>query len=296
MKISAGYIDMHGHAYRKPSPFPVRFTTIEELLAIYDQYGIEKGIVQPLIGPETYMPQANEDILDMAEKYPERIVPFCNIDPRLFSNPVFADYSKILGYYLEKGVKGVGEFMPNLPFLDVRVQAFLKSVNDFALPLCFDSRITLGELYGLYDEVGLPQLELTLKRFSRITFIGHGPPFWAEIGRIRKPADRDGYPSYPIEEEGVVPMLMRQYDNLWADLSARSGFNALNRDHKYAVTFLNEFQDRLMFGTDICSPQIKDIPQIKLLKKFLDEGSISEVVFRKIMRENALRLLKINAS
>ncbi|MEI8345181.1 MAG: hypothetical protein WCG06_03820, partial [Candidatus Omnitrophota bacterium] len=55
--------------------------------------------------------------------------------------------------------------------------------------------------------------------------------------------------SYPITDEGRVPQLMRKYTNLYGDLSAGSGCNALKRDRKYAVKFLNEFQDRLMFGT-----------------------------------------------
>ena len=49
-------------------------------------------------------------------------------------------------------------------------------------------------------------------------------------------------------EGGAVVRLMRQYPNLWADLSpaAGSGYNALARDPDYAVKFLHEFQDRLV--------------------------------------------------
>ena len=63
------FIDIHGHAYRLPCPFPGRFATTEELLAVYDREGIDKACIQPLIGPETYLPQSNDDVIEMAERY-----------------------------------------------------------------------------------------------------------------------------------------------------------------------------------------------------------------------------------
>jgi len=104
--------------------------------------------------------------------------------------------------------------------------------------------------------------------------------------------ERLGYPKGKIEEEGRVPLLMREYGNLYGDLSAGSGCNALTRDREYAVRFLNEFQDRLFFGTDICQPTM---PSLKPLAEFLiglrDSGDISETVFNKVARENAIRIL-----
>lgn len=288
------FIDMHGHAYRKPCPFPNRFATMDEMLAIYDRDGIRRAVLQPLVGPETYLPQSNDDILEMVELHPDRFIPFCNVDPRALTNSCDAPFGDLLRYYRDRGVKGVGEFMPNLPFLDPLVQNFFKHVQDVGFPLCFDSRTMIGGGYGLYDEAGMPQLEKSLLRFPKLVFIGHGPPFWAEMGRLDTPGDRAGYPAYPIREEGVMPKLMRRHPNLWADLSAGSGFNALNRDLDHAVTFLNEFQDRLMFGTDICSPDAPTPPLIGLLNTFKAEGKISAQTYAKIACGNAIRLLKID--
>ncbi|HOB21881.1 MAG TPA: amidohydrolase family protein, partial [Bacillota bacterium] len=123
-------------------------------------------------------------------------------------------------------------------------------------------------------------------------FFAHSQTFWAEMGRLRTPADRFGYPDYPIDEEGVVPKLFRRYENLYGDLSAMSGYNALARDREYAVQFLNEFQDRLMFGTDICAPDTPT-PLVDFLLQLRDEKLISEEVFRKVAKENAQRLLEL---
>jgi predicted TIM-barrel fold metal-dependent hydrolase len=85
---------------------------------------------------------------------------------------------------------------------------------------------------------------------------------------------------------------MRKFENLKGDLSAGSGFNALARDPEYAVGFLNEFQDRLMFGTDICAPNTPT-PLVDLLNKCREDGAISNGTFDKIAQKNASTLLNI---
>jgi len=119
---------------------------------------------------------------------------------------------------------------------------------------------------------------------------GHSQLFWAEIGKLETPADRYGYPKYPIKEEGVVPKLMRRYPNLYGDFSAYNGYNALARDPDYAVQFLNEFQDRLLFGTDICIPDTPT-PLVDFLLDLRKSGKISEEVFQNIAWQNTVKLL-----
>lgn len=109
---------------------------------------------------------------------------------------------------------------------------------------------------------------------------------------LKEDDDRLGYPNYPIEKEGVVPKLMRKYDNLYGDLSAGSGCNALSRDREYAIKFLNEFQDKLMFGTDICVPDTPT-PLVDFMLDLRDNGDISEEVFNKVAKGNAIRILEL---
>jgi len=288
------FIDIHAHAYRRPvvgvEGVPV-FSTPEQLLARYQEIGIEKAVLLPLIGPEVYLPQSNEEIIQMAEDFPGRFVPFCNVDPRAMSNSADARLGNLLRYYKERGCKGIGEVMPNMPFLHPMVQNLFKHVEEVGFPLIFDISTRIGGTYGLYDDAGLPQLETCLQRFPRLKILAHGPAFWAEIGQLERPEDRAGYPPYPVKEEGVVPRLMRRYANLHGDLSAGSGHNALARDGEYAARFLNEFHERLYFGTDICAPD-QPAPQAGLLIGFRDAGKIGEEVFRNIARENAVRLLE----
>jgi len=294
------FIDIHAHAYRKPVPFVVQFCTAEQLIERYDKAGIEKGAVLPIVSPEIYLPQANEDILDMAEQYPDRLIPFCNIDPRALTNSCDAPLDRLLRYYRDKGCKGLGEVMLNLPVMHPMLQNLFRHAQDVGLPVTFDGSDRVGGDFGLYDDPGLPQLEHTLQRFPKLVMIGHGPVFWAEIGRLETPAQRktvfrpDGQQvgqqpqSGPIKEEGVVPKLLRRYPNLHGELSdARS---ALARDPKYGPKFLTEFQDRLLFGTDICFFEMP-FRTMDLLLEWRDKKKISEEVFKKVARENAVKLL-----
>lgn len=289
------FIDIHTHAYLWPCPPQdgiVQFCNPEEVIARFDELNIKKGVLLPLIGPETYLPQSNEQILEICRLYPDRFIPFCNIDPRAMKNSVETDFSGWLDWYKDHGCRGIGEFMPNLPFIDPLVQNFFKHAEASGLPLTFDISERLGGDYGLYDEPGLPQLERTLQTFPKLKIFGHGPAFWAEIAQLEKPYDRSGYPAYPVKEEGVVPKLFRQYPNLYGDLSAGSGYNALARDPDYAVKFLNEFNERLMFGTDICFFE-QSLPLAEFLLKLKKDRRISEKVFENIAHKNAEKLLNL---
>ena len=289
------FIDIHAHAYLWPSPPQdghTQFCTPEELITRYDELEIEKGLLLPLIGPETYLPQGNEQIIEICRQYPDRLRPLCNIDPRGIKNSVNSDFSGWLNWYKQHGAVGFGEFMPNLPFLDPLVQNMFKQVEAAGLPLTFDISTVIGGNYGLYDDPGLPQLEQCLQRFPKLTIFGHGPAFWSEIGQLESVKDRGGYPNYPIKEGGAVPRLLREYENMWGDLSAGSGYNALARDPGYAAEFLTEFQDKLCFGTDICyATQEIELPGF--LKQLRDKEKITETAFNKIARENAIRLFKL---
>ncbi len=296
------FIDIHAHAYRIPVPFVVQFPTAEQLLERYDAAGIERGCLLPVVSPEIYSPQANEDILEMVEKYPDRFIPFCNIDPRALTNASDAPLDRMLRYYKDKGCKGVGEIMLNIPTLDPLIQNLFKHAEAVGLPVTFDGSDRVGGDFGLYDEPGLPQLEHSMQRFPKLDFIGHGPTVWAEIAPLETPARRktifkpDGEqtgwcpPTGPITQEGVLQKLLRQYGNFYGELS--DAYSALARDDDYGPKFLTEFQDRLFFGTDCCCADMPFQTQ-ELLLAWRAKGKISEEVFKKIARENARKFLQL---
>jgi len=299
------YIDIHSHAYWKPTPFVTKFFTPEQLIEAQNMNGIEKGVLLPVVNCEIYLPQTNEDILDMAERYPDRFIPFCNVDPRAMTNSPDAPLEKILLYYKERGCKGVGEVMPNMEVMDPKVQNLMRAAEIAGLPLIYDGSDVKDGDFGLYDDPGLPQLEHSLQRFPNLVILGHGPVFWAEIARLETPGERGFvfgfkreeqvgmYNSGPIKEEGVVPKLLRRYPNLHLDLSDGTCYNALTRDEDFGTAFLMEFQDRAYFGTDFCNTDFPVCNLASKLKEWRDNGRISKEAFEKIERENAIRLLNL---
>ncbi|MCE5241510.1 amidohydrolase family protein [bacterium] len=293
------FIDIHCHAYRIPPPI-YSMSTPDQVVEVFDRLGIEKGALLPIVSPEVYLPQANEDILEMCAQYPDRFFPFCNVDPRAICNSSHAPLGDVLRAYKDKGCKGVGEIMPNLPIMDDMVQNLFKCAEEVGLPVTTDGSPVPTCNFGLYDEPGLPGLEFTLRRYPNLIYLGHGPCFWTEIAQLETPGER-GYlfrmtggqcgrqPTHPIKEEGVLPKLMRLYPNLYGDLSDDSPRNALARDPEYGPKFLTEFQDRLLFGTDLCFPTMP-VKIVDLLIEWRDSGKITEAVFQKVARENAIKL------
>ena len=204
------FIDVHAHAYLydyPPQDGRTQFCTVEEVLKRYDELDIEKGVLLPLIGPETYIPQSNAEIAEICKRYPDRFIPFFNIDPRGIKNSEFTDFSPWINWFIEHGYLGVGEFMPNMYFRDPRVMNLFRQFEAAGLPVIFDDTVYVNYHYGLVDEPGLPQLEMVLRSFPNLILLGHGPAFWSEMGTLETVYDRGRYPNYPIKEEGAVPKL-----------------------------------------------------------------------------------------
>lgn len=290
------FIDIHAHAYRKPFlqvPSAKPWPQPAQLIEFYDRIGVEKAVLLPLIGPEFYLPQANEDILEAAEQFPGRFIPFCNIHPRALRNDPHSPLEVVLEQYKAAGCKGVGEVICNMSFFDPYMRNFFRALQQVGLPMTFHLAHREGGCYGIIDAPGLPGLQETLQSFPKLIMLGHSPAFWSEISTLDTVAARNSYPAGKVIE-GAVPKIMRRHQNLYGDLSAGSGANALMRDPEYAAQFMEEFQDRLLFGIDICcAPEDRHRKLADFLIEMRDQGKISEQVFTKIARENAIRLLNL---
>ena len=297
------FIDIHAHAYRIPVPFVVQFPSPAELIARYDRENIETGFVLPIVSPEIYSPQTNEEVLEMAEKYPGRILPFCNVDPRMLTNSWDAPLDQVLSYYKERGCRGVGEIMPNMAVDDPMVQNLFKHCEKLGLPVTFDGSDRCHNDFGLMDDPGIPRFEHTLQRFPDLIFFAHGPIFWSELGVFddtvgqRKSTFRPdgryiGAPRRqgPVLREGAAVKLFRRYPNLLGELSDAA--SVLRADPDYGSAFLDEFQDRLFFGSDICFAEMPFAAK-QLLDDWLAEKRISETIYRKIARENAVKFFNL---
>lgn len=295
-------IDCHAHvfAFPKIKPYPnarSTFLSMEEQIEIMDAKGVDKAVILPLNNAESPVEhQSVYEIMSICEKYPGRFIPFCNIDPRHTDwggkTNAQGKFDFLLGQYKDIGFKGLGEFVPNLFWDDPKMLNLLGSCERVEFPITFHT-VTPGFFtYGVYDDLGLPGLEKVLKMFPKLKFFGHSAAFWSEISGDLTRGEKDGYPKSLVAEGGAIPRLMREYPNLYGDLSAGSGLNALQRDPEHAWKFIGEFQDRLLLGLDYCSTT-NDMQHIEWLTKAKEDKNISPEVYEKIMWKNINRVLNL---
>ena len=152
------FIDCHVHAVEE-APCPRAsdglqpISTPEQLIAIYDSVGIEKAVILPVGTPDsTNFVQSNEEMLRMIRRYPDRFIPFCNLDPRSMLNSPDANLEYVLKYYRDKGCKGIGEVTVNLPIDDPRVENLFAAAEAAGLALTFHLATRIGNIYGLEVE------------------------------------------------------------------------------------------------------------------------------------------------
>jgi predicted TIM-barrel fold metal-dependent hydrolase len=287
--------------------------TWETLLRRLDRQGIDRAVLLPLgVSPEStqapFLFAPRPDVvsqLEAAQPYRDRVIPFGNLDPRMgclgnlddgqVADPPDTDFTWILKRYKELGCAGIGELTANIPLDDPRVVNLCRQCGRFGLPVLFHLTGPGRGVYGLIDEVGSPRLERLLRTIPDTAVIGHAPGFWAELSGDLRPHDKFVYPTDPVKTGGSLPRLLRAYPNLYADISAQSGLNAISRDRDFGIRFLDEFQDRILFGTDICFADPEGhVPTLEYLRKLLSDGAISVQVFDKITGANALKVLDLS--
>lgn len=295
-------IDVHSHIapfkHLTPPIYATGYPMLDdkELLAEYDKINVEYGVLLPLVSPEEreYFFTPQEAKL-MADKHPDRFVWFCNLDPRMLANSPKTDFSEILNFYKNLGAKGVGELTVNMLIDDPLMDNMFYHCAECDMPVTIHiapARVQYG-YYGIKDDVGLPRLEKILKKYPKLKIFGHSQLFWAEMSADVTEENRTGYPTGKIKE-GRISQLLREYPNLYCDVSANSGMNALARDPEFTAKFVEEFSDRLMFGLDLCaSYNTHHLTYDAMLKKYCDEGVFSMENYYKFARGNAERLLDI---
>ena len=145
-------------------------------------------------------------------------------------------------------------------------------------------------------------LPAMIKAYPKTKFIGHANAFWANISADVPP--NTAYPAGKIKPGGLTDRMLAEFPNLYADLSANSGRNALGRDPEFAAAFLERHRTKLMFGCDCpCKDghgagQVSQAPLIKgrcVARETLTalKQLASPAVFREIVWENGHRLLRI---
>lgn len=271
-------IDFHAHMgrlFREDYP-DKHYLTAAQLVDRMNRDGVDKAVVLPLESPEGgWGWLLTEDAIAARDEFPDRLIAFMCIDPR------YPKVERLFDTFVERyGCKGFGEHVPGLPFDDPLCKTIYAKCDEHRLPLVI-------EISGICpDDPGLPRLEACMKEFPNCIFVGHGPGFWANISGDAE--CMSGYPTSPVTPGGAVDRLMAEYENLYADISAGSGWNALTRDPDFTPGFLERNWRRLLYGSDIVYAS-HHIPQVR----WMHEVDIPEDMREAIAAGNARRLLKL---
>ncbi|HND51911.1 MAG TPA: amidohydrolase family protein, partial [Pirellulaceae bacterium] len=286
------FIDIHTHL---GAFYHGQELTAELLVRFMDLHDVERACVLPLVSPESApIPQPVTTALAAHKQFPNRIVPFCVVDPRAVTAPGqrtghvagVKGLIELLKRYQDAGCRGLGEHKTGLWFDAPQQMALYEACDNVGLPILFH----LDDIRNP-DTPGLPRLENVLKAFPKLPLIGHAAGFWASISGDATMEDFGRYPPVPkpVAAGGALDRLMAKYPNLYGDLSEPGGEKAIARDPQFGREFIIRRADQLLFGTDVLMPAQK-IPQFELLASL----DLPADVQYKVFRGNALKLLKLN--
>lgn len=276
------YFDIHTHlgqewGFREP-------LTSYGLLKWMDAMQIAQAAVLPLISPEAWdHPLSVDYVLKETAFHRDRLIPFCSIDPRTINLNSYEIKRDLLKRYQDAGAKGFGEHKPGVQIDSRGNMELFRACAEVGLPVLFhldNSRNT--------DKPGLPGLENVLRENPDGVFIGHAQGWWASISGDTEQSTLQQYPKEKVAPGGAIDRLMDTYPNIYGDLSAGSGANAISRDIEFGAEFVKRRADRLLFGTDYLAPE-QNVPQFELYGKTL--AHLPQDVKDKVFAGNARRLL-----
>jgi uncharacterized protein len=221
------------------------------------------------------------------------------------TDPALPDADKVLRAALKGGAVSIGEMKFHLALDSPEMRRVYEIAAELQVPVMMHIQ-TFPHFQGeLPYNTGYTQFDKMLRAYPRTNFIGHGDLFWAHIS-AGVPADR-GYPAGPIKAGGLTDRWLSDFPNLYADMSANSGNNALSRDTEFSRGFVARHKSKLIFGSD-CScadgkgagvSQNNNPEAARLAGKCVARETLgvlkrltSPEIFRQVTWENGTRLFK----
>lgn len=220
----------------------------------------------------------------------QTVVDFCRAHPKEFSFcanelPDIPQSRSEIEKYLKLGAVGIAEQKFNVPCDSPSIRQIAELAREYRVP------VLLHFQHGEYN-TGFENFHRILEAFPEVNFIGHAQTWWNNVGQVADPTDL--YPKGDIRPGGITDRYLRDYPNMYGDLSAGSGLNFLVRDEAFAREFLIRHQDKLIYGSD-CADELGKGPGCQgaqtlaqVLKLVTDPRTL-----RKLLRANALKVFRL---
>jgi len=266
-------IDIHQHTHYSGRPD-------DTLVAHQRKMGVSKTILLPAGSKFGLAADAwgNDSVVALARQHPGEFIFFAN------ELPDIPETRKVIEKYLRLGAIGIGEQKFPVACDSSHVRLIAEIADDYRVP------VLLHFQHNEYN-TGFERFYTVLERFPRVNFIGHAQTWWGNIDR-----DHDQtvmYPKTKVTPGGITDRYLRDYANIYGDLSAGSGLNSMLRDEDHAREFLVRHQNKLLFGSDCNDPTGAG-------EKCLGTNILAAVrrlasppVARKLLYSNAARLFRL---
>lgn len=234
-------IDFHTHISDGSS------RTIENARAHIAEYGGGRSVLLPLAPGEATASGDNqgtrtEVAIEAFDRFGDEVIPFCNVGPLV---PDALD--QIRRYHATGKCKGFGEYKVRLDCDHPASMAIYRLCGELGWPVVV--HFEYGEFAHNFEDFGK-----VVEACPETTFVGHAISWWsnvsAEVNRNRESPDYEVYPTGPVTPGGLTDRWLDEYPNLYADLSARSGYFALSRDPDFGRDFVRRHRPKLLWGTD----------------------------------------------
>jgi predicted TIM-barrel fold metal-dependent hydrolase len=200
--------------------------------------------------------------------------------------PDLDDATKTIEAHLKRGAILIGEQKFGVECDAPEMQRIyqLAQANDVPVLLHFQF-----EMYNY----GFERFHKMLEKYPKVRFIGHAQTWWANVDKNHTD-QKVLYPKGPVTPGGMTDRYLGDYENMYGDMSAGSGLNALTRDEAHAREFLTRHQDKLLFGSD-CNdregggPKCQGTQTIAAIRRL----SASKAIERKLLHDNARKLFRL---
>lgn len=267
-------LDIHQHTDYSGRPDDV-------MLKHQDAMGVSKTILLP--AGKWYHLEAgasgNDRVWEIVRAHPDKYICFANEVP---GEP---EARQVIEKYLKMGARGIGEQKFFIDCTGKEMSLLCDIAQEYNVPLLLHFQ---HERYN----VNFDQFYRTLARYPKVNFIGHAQTWWSNIDL--KEEQPVLYPKWKVTAGGWTDRYLSDYPNMFGDMSAGSGLNAMQRDEGHAREFLKRHQDKLLFGSD-CSDHLATGP------KCLGANQIAEIkklaspeIQKKIFWDNAARIIKLD--
>ena len=253
----------------------------DELIAHQRRMGITKSVLLPAGRRYGLAAGAggNDTVLAIVRRFPGEYYFFAN------ELPDIPETRQVLEQYMKAGAIGIGEQKFGVECDSPHIDRLASIAREFKVPVLMHFQ------HGVYN-LGIERFHKVLARHPRVEFIGHAQTWWGNIDKAH--VQTVMYPKGKVAPGGITDRLLADYPNMYGDLSAGSGLNAMMRDEEHAREFLARHQDKLLYGSD-CSDRVGEgekcsgSQQLAAVRRLAPNAA----ALRKILYGNAARLLRI---